>query len=327
MRRFSVLQLIGLAGFVCVMGSSSPVSAAMPSYPGAATAPQDLFNADARPPDVASIPALSNLVRSGGKLYYLGERSGIHGWFIVQDGQIQMLYLSPDKKTVIVGAMFSSEGENVTTPQISLLSESNKDVNALLNGTGREQKEVALAGNEGGAAAVSGDSHGNQKMSNNLPSSTLSPGERLIQDLKASANVSMGSADAPELIMVAATDCPVCKATWAELRSSVKEGKIQVRLIPVYNTAGGAAKREAAQLLHSKDPLNEWDRFVAGEEGALSGIPDDTAMRAVQSNLSLVAKWNIKGYPYLVYRGQDGRIKIVQGKPERMAAVLSDLRH
>jgi len=331
MRRLSLLRIMGMIGVVTVTGYAAKAYAAAPVttpvYSGAPTPQSQLFNAAAHMPDIGSVPALNNLAKSGAKLYYLGERSGLHGWFIMQDGQIQMIYLSPDHKTVVVGAMFSADGENVTTPQIAALAQSNKDVNDLLNGTGKEQREIALAGQEGGAAAVSGSKDSGKSISNGLPSVPMSPGERLVQDLKASASVSLGKIEAPELMMIVSPRCPNCKKTWGELRDAVKGGKIQVRLIPVYNSTGNEERHMAGQLLQAKDPLTAWDSFVSGSDAALGGTPDDTTMRAIQGNLSLVAKWNIQGYPYLVYRGQDGRVKIVQGKPERMAAVLSDLRN
>lgn len=325
MRVSTFLQLIVMASALISTGSAASAQMIQPSG-SAITSDQPLFNASARAPDIANVPALGNLVKSGAKLYYLGERSGLHGWFIIKEGQIQMIYLSPDKQTVVVGAMFSAHGENVTTPQISALAQTNSDVSQLLNGPAEQQKEVIMAGNQGGAASVPGDAVASQsKEANGLPTAPLSPGERLVQDLKASASVILGKADGSELMMVVAPGCPNCKKTWVELRDSVKAGKIQVRIIPVYNSTGTDERRVAAQLLKVQDPLSAWDRLADGDVTGLAGTPDEAALRAVQANLSIVAKWNIQGYPYLVYRGRDGRVKIVQGRPERMAAVLSDL--
>jgi hypothetical protein len=88
---------------------------------------------------------------------------------------------------------------------------------------------------------------------------------------------------------------------------------------------GGEEANQAAQLLVSKNPLEAWDKYAGGDQKALDGAVDEIALKAVVANLNLVSKWNIKGYPYIVYRGKDGRIKIVQGRPERMAAILLDL--
>ncbi|MFA6279414.1 MAG: hypothetical protein WC612_01295 [Bdellovibrionales bacterium] len=290
-----------------------------------------LFNVNAHAPDVNTTPVLANLVKSGGKLYFIGERSGMPGWFIIKDGQVQIIYLSPDRQTALIGGMFSVQGENVTTPQISALVEKNAEVKALLSGSAQQQREVYNAGAPDGAGSVPAGEQSAEPASKNgqgingMPSASLSPGERLMQDLKAAAGVTVGQNESAELIMVVAPGCPNCKRTWLELRDSVKANKIQVRLIPVYNSTGGEEIRVAAQLLKTPNPLDAWNRYVDGDQTALAGEPDDMARRAVIANLNLVAKWNIQGYPYLVYRGKDGRIKIVQGKPERMAAVLTDL--
>ncbi len=299
--------------------------------PSDISGPSSLFNINVRPPDINAIPVLMNLVKSGGKLYFLGERSGMLGWFIIKDGQVQIIYLSPDKQTALIGGMFSAQGENVTSPQISALVEKNTEVKALLSGTAQQQREVYNAGAPDGAGSVPAGEHKAEAASQGgaslggLPSAALSPGERLMQDLKAAAGVTMGQNESAELIMVAAPDCPNCKKTWMELRDSVRNNKIQVRVVPVYNSTGEGEIRVAAQLLKTANPLEAWDRYVEGDAAALAGEPDDMARRAVIGNLNLVAKWNIQGYPYMVYRGKDGRIKIVQGKPERMAAVLTDL--
>lgn len=323
--------IIGSVFFL--MGSASLGLAQTPSLPtmgdhGAAP----LFNAKTPAPDINAIPVLVNIVNGGGKLYYIGERSGMFGWFIIQDGQVQIIYLSPDKQTALIGGMFSAQGENVTTPQISALVEKNTEVKALLSGTAQQQREVYNAGAPDGAGSVPAGEHqvdSNSKAGSNnlaaLPSAPLSPGERLLQDMKAAASVVLGKNESAELTMLVAPDCPNCKKTWVELRESVKANKIQVRLVPVYNSTGGEEIRVAAQLLKTANPWDAWNRYVDGDATALAGEPDDMARRAVVSNLNLVAKWNIQGYPYLVYRGKDGRIKIVQGKPERMAAVLTDL--
>ncbi|HAX92005.1 MAG TPA: hypothetical protein DCY07_07345 [Rhodospirillaceae bacterium] len=286
-----------------------------------------LFNVNTRAPNTDEIPALSNMVKSGAKLYYMGERSGMHGWFIMKNGQIQMVYLSPDKQSVLIGGLFSARGENVTTPQISMLSERNEDIKKILTGTAQQQQEIMKAGEQDGAGSVAAGSNNAsaKKEADAIPSVPVSPGERLIQDLKSAAGVTLGQNEEAELMMIAAPGCPNCKKTWQELREYVKTNKVQVRLIPVYNSVGGEESRVAAQLLKVANPLEAWDRFVEGDVTALAGDPGEMAIKAVVANLNLVTKWNIQGYPYLVYRGKDGRIKIVQGKPERMAAVMMDV--
>lgn len=288
----------------------------------------NLFDAKTRAPDINGIPVLVNIVRGGAKLYYMGQRSGLDGWLIVKNGEIQMIYLTADRQTTVLGALFTAQGDNVTGAQVNALAQRDREVNALVNGFSAQQNEINAVGAAGGGAVSlpgSPQAATNQPLVANVPGVTLSPGDRLYQDMKAAAGVELGKGDGPEVMIVVAPSCPNCKKTWMELRDAVKAGTVRARLIPVYNSVGGDEANVAAQLLRVKDPLDEWDRHVQGDRTALAGKADDLAIKAVVANLNLVNKWNIKGYPYLVYRGKDGRVKIVQGRPERMAAVLLDL--
>lgn len=311
--------LVGLS--VALLMSSS----AMPAY-AQLESPIHLFDPNGKEPDIAKIPALSRLTSKGSKLYYLGQRSQIHGWLLMKNGALQMVYMSPDKQTVIVGALMSTRGENVTRAQVKYLMDKNPHIKKLLNKASDEKEAIDAAG-RGGMASVESNPAARTKKAgvNDIPEISLSPGERLIQDMQTAAGVDMGQYGQPTLYMIAAPSCPVCKATWNELRSPVAKGKVRVRMIPVYNNVGNGEIDQAATLLTSKDPFATWNKFVDGDASALDGGSDDLSVRGVRSNLQLVSRWNIQGYPYIVYRGKDGRIKIVQGKPDRMAAVLLDL--
>ena len=323
LRLFSLLFVLILS-----LTDTAQAQGVFPAKPAGEATPQtQLFSTKNPAPDTTTIPALNNLVKSGAKLHYMGERSGLHGWLIEKEGQIQMIYLAPDRQTVIIGGMFSSQGENVTSPQLQALMGSNPDVKAIFDSSAHQQREIMQAGGEqGGATSVPGNMAASKSPPASMPAAvSLSPGERLIQDMKAAAGVVLGDNSMTEILMFVAPSCPNCKSTWKELRESVFAKKIQIRLIPVYNSMGPTERNMAAQLLRAQAPLDAWDRFVGGDVSVLSGTPDDVSLRAIESNLMLISKWNIQGYPYLVYRSKDGRVKIVQGKPERMAAVLADL--
>lgn len=321
------LMICAIAAFAFCAASSA--SRAQVMLEPSSLQGKQLFNVETKEPDVNSIPILKNIVAGGAKLYYLGERSGLFGWFIVKQGQVQMIYVSSDHRTAIIGAMFTDIGENVTGEQIKALSSRDRSVYELLNGAGHAQDRISQAGSPDGGVAVIGSTPPSQKNGEGggtLPAATsLSPGDRLYQDLEAAAGIELGKGDGSVIQIVVAPRCPNCKGTWMELRDAVKAGKIKVRLIPVYNSMGGEEAEQAAQLLRAKEPFEAWDKHVSGDQTALAGKADDIAMKAVVSNLNLVSKWNIKGYPYLVYRSKDGKVKIVQGRPERMAAVLLDL--
>ncbi len=319
MNRFS--RLLWVIGF-CVFVLAGAAYAQTPTL-----APPS-FDRSVTPPDINAVPILSNIVKSGAKLYYLGERSGLYGWLIVKDGQIQMIYVTADKKTALIGGMFTSEGENVTGPQIVTLAETSKEVADIISTPAKQQEDISRAGSTpGGIASVPGGNPitggGNNVAA--VPTVSLSPGERLMQDLQAAAGVTLGRNESAEIIMVLSPSCPHCKTTWRELRESVMGNRLQVRLVPVTNDPKSDETRAGAQLLKVANPLDVWDRYANGDKNALAGEPEQIRIQAVLLNNQLIEKWNIRSTPYLVYRAKDGRIKIVQGKPERMAAVLSDL--
>ncbi len=307
--------------------SASVLAQTPPSASASVPAPtKDLFTRNATPLDINNIPVLANLVKGGAKLYYLGKRSDLHGWFIVKDGQVQIIYVTNDGKTAIMGAMFTGEGEMVTSPQVAALSDVNKEIADLVNGTAKQQEDVTRVGSTpGGIASVpSGTGSTEKPAPGSLPSVTLSPGERLLQDLQAAAGVSVGHNENAQLMMVIDPNCSHCQATWRELREAVIANRVQVRLIPISNISADST-RIGAQLLQVPNPLEAWDKYVAGDKAALAGEPDSIRVQAINSNRLLIEKWNIQATPYLVYRAKDGRVKIVQGQPERMAAVLADL--
>ena len=280
-----------------------------------------LFNRAAAVPDINTIPVLTEMARNGAKLFPMGERSGLFGWFVLKDGEVQMVYLAPDRKSVLIGGLFTVEGDNVTGAQITELVQTNKEVAALVNTVGRQQQDIAAAGVAGGAAVVPGQAPSGKMGSFGVP---VSPGERLFQDLLAAGGVTVGHNENAQISMVVDLRDPRSLETWRELRESVKANRIQVRLIPVGN-GDGEKERLAAQLLRAVNPLDAWEKHVDGDANVLAGVADPVRVQAVKANDGLMERWNIRATPYLVYRAKDGRIKIVQGKPERMAAVLSDL--
>jgi thiol:disulfide interchange protein DsbG len=286
----------------------------------------DLFDACAKPQDINSVPILSSIIKSGAKLYYFGQRSKMDGWLIVKDGQVQMIYVTPDGQTAIIGGMFTKDGENVTSPQVEAVMKANKEVGDLMTGSAKQREDVAKAGgSQEGIASVPGNASGATNTIKDMPVVPMSPGERLIHDLQAAAGVTLGHNENAEILIVIDPVCPHCKAMWKELRDSVYGNKVQVKLIPVSNSMDKDDLGPPAKLLEVSDPLDAWDKYVAGDKTILAGKIEGVNLRAVAANRILLDRWNIKATPYLVYRSKDGRVKIVQGKPERMAAVLSDL--
>jgi protein-disulfide isomerase len=276
-----------------------------------------LFQATASAaPDPSANPVLSGLQKMGAKLFYLGNQNGMDGWFIVKNGQVQIVYANADNKSAIVGAMFGEHGENITAQQIAALVQSNKEIADMIAAAQKEQAAIAQAGAPPKTATASTPV--------TIPSTAISPGERLIHDLSGAATAVVGNPSSPELLMVMDPHCPHCQATWNALRNDVIKGTLHIRMIPI-GTADTDNERAAAMLLGVSDPVNAWDKYVAGDASQLAGTPSPAAMAAIRANHKLIDSWSIQSTPYLVYRAKDGKVKVVVGEPEKISAILTDL--
>ena len=124
--------------------------------------------------------------------------------------------------------------------------------------------------------------------------------------------------------MVMDPRCPHCQATWNAFRNVVMKGSLHIRMIPIA-APGSDNERAAAMLLGVADPLNAWDKYVAGDKTQLDGTPPAAALAAVRANHAIIDNWSIQNTPYLVYRAKDGKVKVLQGEPDKLSAVLGDL--
>lgn len=281
-----------------------------------APAPATQPAASATSPNPASNPMLAEFLRSGAKVYYLGTQSGLSGWFITKDGQVQIGYASPDNQSLLIGVLFDAQGNNVTSEQMKNLYDTNKEVNQFFTNANNQSTLPTMP------------AQGNQASSASNASSLFpaaSPGERLMQALQNAAGVDVGAASAPKLYMVVDPNCPHCHKTWQEIRAAVFGGKLQIRLVPIDAQGNEDSARESGQLLHVANPLDAWDKFIGGDKNQLAGNPDALSINAVRANHELIDAWHIQNTPYMVYRAKDGQAKVVQGEPEQVSAILNDI--
>lgn len=273
--------------------------------------------------DLKKIPLIQNLLLSGAELYYVGERSSMHGFLLYKDGQMQMTYLTPDRSALIFGGMYGVDGADISAQQVNNASAENAQLKALLAASTEQQKDLErTTGMAGARDTVS------EAKKTILPAGggvSLSPGERLMNDFLSAAGVVVGQDAKPLVLMLVDPQCQFCKATWAELYEPIKKGVLRVKLIPI-GAEGSENEKQAAKFLRVSDPLNIWNKFVSGDKSVLSGDPPAADLTAVRSNMSMVSTWKIQATPYIVYRGSDAKVKVVQGKPEKVANILADLK-
>jgi len=121
-------------------------------------------------------------------------------------------------------------------------------------------------------------------------------------------------------------NCPFCHRLYVNTRTWVKEGKAELRWIPVgILTTTSAGK--AAAILGAKDPRkafhqneNHYDRGGAIEED----IPSPTVEKKLKANDALLARTGFGAVPVMLFRGNDNTPILIQGSPppKRLNVIL-----
>lgn len=266
--------------------------------------------------DPKTIPIIRNILASGAELYYLGEREGLQGFLAYHNGEIQVFYVLPNQKDVVFGAIFSGDGANVTAVQIEDAGNTNAQLKGLLTAAAEQQREIEQS--------ISGTASPKQQGAAATTATPLSPGERLYINFQSAAGQMVGENGKPIVMMLVDPLCPHCRETWNRLKAHVEQGALRVKLLPI-GAEGTESEKYAAKFLSAQDALNVWNKFEAGDHSVLSGDPGVEGLKAVRATMAMAATWKIATVPYLVYRSKEGKVKIVQGTPEKIVTVLADL--
>lgn len=282
-----------------------------PVGPAAPSAPLAVNPADAgKVPDVSNILFIQNLRKIGATIYYLGQDLGLNGWFVVKDGQVQMFYTTPDSKALIVGALLSAEGANISQQQVMLLANNNPAIQDLL---------------KKGTAGVNAAPASDVKKEESKTEAVASPSEQFYAALLKSANLTFGKAQAPQLIMIMDVLCPHCHNTWKKLAPHVEAGAVKIVMVPIAGH-GTESAEQGGNLLGAADPYDIWKKTVAGDDKLLKiGKPAPEKQKAVMDNTGLAQNWKVNQTPYLVYRGKNGKIRLIEGAPKDIDVLLNDL--
>ncbi len=250
------------------------------------------------------LPApLQNLQSEGAQIRFLGKDFGVDGWIAIKNGQEQYFYVLPNNGGFITGILFDEKGQAVTVEQVNRL---------------REQTDGPLL----------------DLLTSDLPQSTpteekdvtkyefKTPSEQLFWDIENSNWVAIGKAGAPVFYSFIDPQCPHCHAMMSGLKPRIEAGEVQVRIIPVGFKE--ETRAQAAFLMATPGPEKVWWKHIEGDKDALPakrGINE----QGVQRNLSVMQSWKLSVTPLAIYRGKDGKVKIIRGKPQNLNNLISDL--
>jgi hypothetical protein len=290
-----ILPLILAGTLVAVPAFAEDKKAEPPPTAPSAAAPADAEKI----PDTSNILFVQNLRKAGTTIYYLGEALGMHGWFAMKDGQVQVFYTTPDQRALLVGALLSAEGANISQQQVALLANSKPEVIEAMNKAGAQLETAA-------------------------PPAKPPSAEEIYAELSKADQVSFGKENAPQLLMIMDVNCEYCHRTWKKLEKPVEDGKLRVTMVPIA-ALGAPSLQQGAVWLSSSNPQETWKKHVAGDKKIFEGTPDPKKQEAIARNTQKVIDWKVDQTPYLFYRGAQGKLRLIVGEPKDAKVILNDI--
>jgi len=246
---------------------------------------------------------IQNLANDGAQIRFLGKDHGVDGWIAIKNGQEQYFYVLPNGGFVS-GLLFDTKGKAVTIDQVRRLRQQNGE---LLD---------SLTANAPQAPTHARETAKADKYEFKTPS------EQLYADLEDSNWLPVGQAGTPLLYSFVDPQCSHCHNMMVALKSYIDSGKMQVRMIPV--GFRDETQAQAAYLLAAPSPVDLYWRYTNGEKDALPASPE-ISKQGVQRNLSVMQSWKLSVTPLVVYRGKDGKVKIIRGMPKNLESLIADL--
>ncbi len=244
-------------------------------------------------PESMRPPVLKKFETDGGKVEFLGHVYGLDGWVITKEKddkkQVETVYTTPDG-ALILGVLFSPDGILETQKQL-------------------EAYKQRISGSQ---AAADGAENSSSKS------------EKFYAQTEKSSWVALGDSTAPYLYIFINVNCGHCQAFWKDLENFVKQGKLQVRLVPFgqmqENRDAGAA------LLSVENPEEAWRAYVGGDTTALSKdkIKAD-AYSKLDANTTLARDGKLPMPPFTLYRRPgDGILTAIAGRSGNIMLLMAE---
>lgn len=274
----------------------------------------------ATPPAEPALPApLQKMKDEGVAMKYLGRDLGYDGWIAVENGQEQYFYVTPDGSAFFLGILFNKNGRAITYDQLLRLKGKNDPILQDLMNAPSQRLETTVP------TTVSATPPSPDKSFDKPAATPTSAGERLLADAAGASGLTLGDPASTAPIIYSFIDplCPHCKDMLKALTPAVAAGKVRVRVIPVGAVAPDS-RALAATLMADPDGAKRLMQIVAGDKAALTPAANASAT-AVDANLKLLTQWQFSATPVTVYRGRAGAVKLIEGAPKDVNALISDL--
>ncbi len=302
------------------LSALSPVIRFLPVFVALVVLSGPVFAEEAQPP----VPEpIQNMVTNGAQIRYLGREAGLDGWIVLKNGQEQYFYSTPDGQGIVMGVLFNNKGDTLTLRQINALRKKEGPAIDRLAGYPDPLKKGEDSTSSTAASTTTPDFNNPQAL---IKSVVKSKSEQLYDGVQAANTITIGSANAPAIYIFIDPECPHCHDLIQDFRKSgyLEQGLVQLRLIPV-GVLSEESITEAAYLLASPHPEKDLYRHLDGEKNAL--LADKSVnTQGVQKNIQLMQDWDLSVTPFSVYRSKDGKVRIMEGRPDNLKKVITELR-
>ena len=74
----------------------------------------------------------------------------------------------------------------------------------------------------------------------------------------------------------------------------------------------------------SPNPQERWMRHMDGDADALPA-KSEISQQGVERNLAIMQSWKFNVTPMIIYRGKDGSVKLMRGKPKSIDNLIADI--
>ncbi len=254
-------------------------------------------------------PPLQALKNDGVLVKYLGQEQGMNGWMTVKNGRIEYMYGTPDNKALLLGILFDEKGDSITARQLK----------AAYDG------DAELAQAVGANPMLEGAKPAPQSTPQALTAKP-SKAEELWTKLGTLTTVDLGAANAPAAYVFIDPQCPHCKAFLRAVMASqpMQNNAVQLKTIPIA-IVNEKSIGQAITLTNDPKAVTYLTALIQDNKATIpsAGMTDMAKLRA---NLQVFLDYKFDVTPLIIYRGQDGKIKLVRGMPTDLNAFLADIK-
>lgn len=263
-------------------------------------------------PDPADFPVLEKLKGDKKNLSYdyLGHRFGIDAWLLSGPNVMQIVYIPPTSKGAILsGALVGEDGKEASSDLTkTFMTEYPERAQEIL--TTVNQKT------ETGPVKEVGTETAKPEEKPAVKTAPTTPSEILWQKMEQGGRISFNDdTSATELYAILDPSQPETKVLWTSLLPLIKDKKIKLHVLPLGLTTADSIL-EIASVLGSNDAQNAWLSLMKGTSSVTNPTPETNGVLGMKANVDLAQSIGLRELPFLVYRGENGKIRIVKGMPK-----------